>query len=247
MRRIDLGLLACVVLCGCASREPELPPNSGNLSQASGGMLMPAAEPTYNAMLVADPGTVRPLTPPKDLPPVELGLSFATSAPSSQPEESSSQPASSQSAEEEEEEEETEGSDLLEAKARPAVNAIPSNPAARSAEAVDVARMAGTEVAQKELRDKIGRLPAGEEKSVTDLLGDAATLESIKLDAARVVTLNWLDADHLDVEIEMTLSDVIEALKAAKGDADFSGLTKLGASKCVAASGTGEIPADKRG
>lgn len=239
----DLAFIALTLLVGCSTREPEQPPNPGNLARTSGDYLMPPAQPAFNGILLAEQGAHRPPAGPRDLAPISLGLSFSTaSAPASQPDDAAASAPSSQEAEEFDDE----YADLLEPNPRAAIEQIPVNPAQRTPEAAEAARKAALEAAERALRDKIGSLPLGEDKTVLDEI-TAEVLAELKLEKMRVVGMTWLSGDNLDLEVEISLSDLTAAVKAAKEDADIGPLEEAGGDRCVAASATGEIPADQRG
>jgi hypothetical protein len=236
-------LFLSLLLAGCAERELEAPPMSGNLSTTPGDPLMPTAEPKFDPSLLADPAAYKPLPPPRDAAPLDLG--FPTSAPASAPAgEASSAPASEPA--EGEEAPEDEASDFLLDEAREPVVEIPDNPGGRSKEAAEKARDAALEEVTKELRSRAASIPLGDDKTLGDLVGGEEALAGVTFNGLRTVAMSWLDPDTLSLEVEISIADLAASLKAAMADKDFEPLTRLGEGRQLPATGTGVIPEDMR-
>ncbi|MCK6482659.1 MAG: hypothetical protein L6R00_00805 [Phycisphaerae bacterium] len=149
--------------------------------------------------------------------------------------------------EEEAEEEEEEEVDPLRDKARPMVNEVPKNPADRASQGIEVARKAAVNDALKRLIDAALALPIkGGGVTLIAILGDEKEAKQTQLSPYRVVAMRWIDADKLEVEVEITLSDLATSLKKRFPDVDLSPLTELGESKCLPAKGQGIIPPNMR-
>lgn len=145
---------------------------------------------------------------------------------------------------EEEEEEET---DPLRDAARPMVTEVPKNPADRPSQGIETARKAAVSDALKKLIEAALALPIkGGGVTLVAILGNEAEAKQTQLSPYRVVAMRWIDADKLEVEVEITLSDLAANLKKRFPDVDLSPLTELGESKCLPAKGQGIIPPNMR-
>jgi hypothetical protein len=123
--------------------------------------------------------------------------------------------------------------------AKPAV-AIPNNPAGRPDQGVEVARKSAMDHAMEAIRNQILDMPMPGNTTVRAQIGNDTLAATVRFTDARIVAANWVDADTLEVELEINYADAAKAFSGTFDSLDFG---PVGATEgVVRAKGTGVIP-----
>ncbi|MEE8170251.1 MAG: hypothetical protein V3T70_06865 [Phycisphaerae bacterium] len=237
VRCLSAIVIGGLLWLGCEPPEPALPPLAGTVTSADGQPMMPTDEPSFDPLVLGDQSTYRPPPTPDNFPLIELDIPGLTDTPDADESESTDGVPDALAASPSDEDE-----DWLRDAARPALAAVPDPPGPLAPDAVEAARQAALADATRWLMNRAMELPIGEDEFLFDRLGPDVVLTTATPSGVRVVGFNWLDAATLEIEVEITLSDLILVIQGVAPDADTSPLESLGLEKCLVARGEGSAP-----
>ncbi len=124
---------------------------------------------------------------------------------------------------------------------RPVVNAMPPKPGARPGMDLESARTGALADARSKMKSAILDAEIEDEWTLADDLDVDSEDAELELANIEVVAMSWVDGDRLEVEVQITVENVLGELKTAFPDADLSDLEELDQQKCFVAKGVGGI------
>lgn len=137
---------------------------------------------------------------------------------------------------------------------RPEVTSVPPNPADRPSQGIELARKSGAMAATQALMLQAMQLPMDDGDGT--LLGAAVvkevknpkaiSAENLNATGIRIVGMKWIDADTLEVEVEISIGDLATAVAKIAPNLSLDSIRTLGEDKCLAATGKGVIPPGMR-
>lgn len=129
--------------------------------------------------------------------------------------------------------------------ARPEVTAIPPKPASRPGMSFESTKTAAVAEARKNLIKTILATNIDEELTIGDEVDVDAESADWTLDDLQVVAMTWLDADRLEVEIQISVENLLIELEDTYPEADLSALEDVDQDKCFTAKGVGNFGASR--
>src|SRR5205823_3488515 len=109
--------------------------------------------------------------------------------------------------------------------ARPENNQTPPNPAGRTEQGTAMARQAAEQEAVKNMITSVLKFEF-DGKSVRDMMPTKDHVFETRLSGVRSVAQKWIDADNLEIEVEISVIDFANSMKNQFFDANFDPLTK---------------------
>ncbi len=130
------------------------------------------------------------------------------------------------------------------ADARQAVSQAPPNPSGVSGKKVQQIRSAAEAAARTRLIHAIMAFKFNPVTTIADLTEAEAESVKLNLPSMTVVGMKWLDADRLQVEVQVRAGDAFGELRGLFDEADFSPLDQLDQDKYFTATGVGSAKED---